>query len=138
MIVASRAGRAFLAKALKGENPGGSGGFAVHLFVNDITPVPATPLVSFTEASFGSYALVGRTYGTTTGPTLDGDDQQVRMGGDFFEFNCTSAPETVYGWYLTDDASGEWLLADKYDTPHVLEVGAVHRVFIDPKVGQCG
>lgn len=138
MIVASREGRAFLAKAWKGDTPGGGAGFTVHLFTNDFTPTPSSNNGDFTEATFDGYAGVGRTYSTTTGPTLDGDDQQVRMGGDYFAFNCTGSPQTVYGWYLTDDTSSAWLLADKYDVPHVLEVGSAHHVFIDPKVGQCG
>jgi len=137
-MVATRAGRAVIAKALKAESPGVSDGLTVKLFKVNYTPTTISEEADFTEAEFTGYAPATTTYGDTSGPTLATDDQVMRISGAPLVWDCTAAPETIYGWYLVDDLSGDVLFAEKYDTPHVLEVGSRHTLFLDIAIGACG
>lgn len=132
--VASAAGRALVAKVLQGIAP--TGNYYLRLFQNAVTPGVGDPIGVFTESTFGGYAAITKTWGDNTGPVASGDDQVITMAGDSFVFDCTSAPETIYGWYLVNAATGDWLFAEDYATPHVLAIGTRHRLFLDIGITQ--
>jgi len=136
-IVATHAGRSLLAQALTGVGPGTGNSYYVRLFKAGYSPTPSSDVGDFTEATFGGYVYAARTWGESAGPTLETDDEAVDMHPDGFVFDCTSDPETIYGWYMVDPASGHVVFAEEYAVPHVLEVGSRHRVFIKISTGQC-
>lgn len=137
-MVATRAGRALCAKVLKGEAPAGGADWRVRLFTNDFNPTTTSVLADFTEATFDGYAEVATTPADTTGPTLVGEDQVMRVKGESLVWDCAADPETIRGWLLYDEDSGDVLFAEKYAVPHVLEVGSRHTLFLDIAQGACG
>lgn len=128
--------RELFANAFKGVARDPSSPFYVFLFVNDHTPTPTSLTDDFVNASFTGGDPILVTLGDFTGPDADGDDRVMHVVPSPLVWNCTGSPETVYGWYLYDIDNDHWLMGEKYDTPHVLEVGSRHTLYIDVAVTQ--
>lgn len=130
-------GREEMAKAWAGLGFNADAYYQIKLLKNnftlDVTPGPG----SLTEAAFGGYAPIDMTLDVSPAPVLDGDEYTVLLGAAPYVWDCTSAPETIYGWCLY---SGDWedfLILHKYDTPHVLEVGSRHTLYPSVRIGAC-
>jgi len=137
MFVATVHGRVMFAGTLQGVAPSPSADWRVRLFTNDVDIPLDADVGLFTEATFGGYAEVVTTPGDTTGPTLADDDQSMRITGAPIDWDCSADPETIRGWFLYDFDNDKVLFAEKYEEPHVLEVGSRHRLYLDIKLGQC-
>lgn len=130
--VVTRHGRKIAALAYLGQlEEGPESTHTVKLVVEDFEPTPTLALGDVVEASFGGYAPITRAYQDGTGPVLEGDDQIDAWGGAAYVWDCTSSPETVYGYVIVRDSDERVLASDRYTTPHVLEVGSRHTLFID-------
>lgn len=133
-----REGRKMAARAFEGAVYDAADEFAIILFTNDATVTVDSEPGDFTQATFTGYVPISREFGETTGPVSDGDDEVVLLGGDSFIWDCTAAPQTIRGWVAVNLGNDEIFAAEKYDVPHVLEVGSRHTLFASIRVGACG
>jgi hypothetical protein len=102
----------------------------VSLYTNNYTPVDGSVTANFTEATFAGYVPRVLSNGSMDNSTIVAD---VAVGhfGSAPTYTCTGgSPQTVYGWFLTGDSSGLTYLAQKFDTPRVMNTGAVEA--LDP------
>lgn len=77
-----------------------------RLFVNDYTPVPTSTEPDFTEASFAGYLEVTVDASLFPTPTVTDHVAISTSTQDVsFEADATGvSPQTVYGYYVVDDA----------------------------------
>ena len=98
----------------------------LHLNMNNATPSEQSVLADFTEASFTGHTAISVTAGTqpeglNPGTNDSRIDLSPPVGG--FRWQCTALtllPQTIYGFYLTDNAGVVLLAAEKLATPIVL------------------
>lgn len=111
----------------------------VHLFQNDFSPNPAMEVSDFVEASFGGYDPITVVLGPcpqsndpATGDSLM--DIRPTSGGWLWEVSTTTGiPQTIYGYYVTDEGGSVLLGAERLLTPVTLtavnDSVAIQRVY---------
>lgn len=72
----------------------------LHLFVNDITPMPDSVTTDFVEASFPGYAPISlSSWGAVT---KDSDDvYSADHPAVSFTLSSSSGGQNIYGWFMT-------------------------------------
>jgi len=95
-------------------------GAVVRLIKAPLTPTPATPLASFTEADFTGYV-----HSTTIvwGTAFYLPDGQAAITSDLKTFTVGASPtilNTIYGFLVTDQPATKWMFCRIFDTPIVL------------------
>ena len=137
--VTTTACRRLFGTALKGATPfPATNHFEVHLFKTAVTPVIGSVPGDFTDCTFTGYAARDHVYGDNPDPVADGTFQTVTPIGSPYSWDCTAAPDTVYGWWIRDVTNDVVLFAEKYDVPHVLAVGSRHTLDLKIRFGQIG
>lgn len=115
----SLAARQTLAGALVTEFTGGTSGATLRLFQNNFTPTPLSLVGDFTECNFTGYGA--KTALTTWRTWNDADDASQVVDQtiiELFAAGAISAPQTAYGWYLTDAAGTVLLAWGRFDEPY--------------------
>jgi hypothetical protein len=103
-----------------------SGGVKVHLAQNAFTPSLSLVLASLTEASFTGYAAllgaVGAQQNFQDPSSSNGIVQIVEpLGGWHWATTAsTGLPQTIYGYYLTDNGTANLYAAALFTTPITL------------------
>lgn len=101
------------------------GDVVVELYKNNYTPVDASTAADFTPATFGGSGPITITPADWGAAAIAANVAQTDADTPP-QWTCTSGgPETVYGWFMIDDASGDVLLAQRFDDPRVMELGAI-------------
>lgn len=136
--IVTEAGRMYIASGLVGALDGSGDILVLHLFKSDSTPTTGSVPGDFTEAAFGSYTAIQKYLNENSGPVLTAGEALVLFGGGPQHWDCTSGTETIYGWYITEYATGYLLFAERYDVPHDVEEGTRHTLFCKIGVGICG
>jgi len=113
----------FLNNALK-LRPGAATDYRVSLFKNNETVTDDSTIGDFTPADFDGYADV--TFDSTQ---WDDALEALNLGISVLSidptFDCTdSTPQTVYGWVMIDDGTGELICGQNFDTPRIMVNGA--------------
>lgn len=126
-------GRLVFDRAAKGVAPDPSSHWAVRLIKADFAEADDLSTGDVTESTFGGYAAVDFFVGDSADPVADGPDWKSLLHAAPFVWDCTSVPETVYGWVLYSTDEDDLLACERYGTPHVLEVGSRHTLYIDLK-----
>jgi len=117
----------------------------VHLAVNGFTPGNALTVADFTEATFtGATALaagLGAQQEFTDPATGDRCVQLLEPAGGW-HWVCTAGtglPQTVYGYYVTDNTDAVLYGCDRLDTPMVInatgqavDIPYVRFAFVSP------
>jgi len=113
--------------------------FSLHLFKNNITVNRNTVVGDFTEATFGSYAAKALTRANWTSPVTVSDKALSTYTSTAQQWSSNGgAPETIYGYYITDDDTGTALWAEnfaqsrivaEFDTIDVLPVATLDSEF---------
>ncbi len=88
----------------------------MHLFISNTTPTPSTVVGAFTECTDGGYAPVtpiGFTAAILNGSNLG----EMSAPAISWVFDYTAGPQTVYGYYLTDNADGLLVYSERFATP---------------------
>ncbi len=130
LMVCTNDGKLYFLSLAMGVDLFGADDWTLRLFANDYTPEDASVTADFTEASFTGYVEWGIPAGSMPAPTIVADVAESDLTPPPF-FTCTGgAPETVYGWYLTADGSGDTLLAQRFEDPREMVPGAVES--LDP------
>lgn len=96
-----------------------------HLAQAAFTPGPALTLASFTEATFTGYAALaagvgtGQTFNDVTGGRVV---QALEPAGGWHwqATGTTGLPQTIYGWYLSDNGNTQLYASGLFVTPIVL------------------
>lgn len=97
----------------------------LHLFTDDVEPVPESVFGDFTKAIFGGYSPAELARENWEAPALV-DDAAVSTYTDTpITWTCLTGPETVYGYLVTDIFDAVLLIAEKLAAPVELEVGGV-------------
>lgn len=86
---------------------------ALKLYSNNYTPVEASTLANFTEVSGGGYADIDLASGswvwTPGDPTVGEYPEQ-----EFVFTGATTAPGTIYGYYLVDQTTGLYIGGERF------------------------
>lgn len=129
MIVVPKQGRLTLASLLflGGASPDVQ--WKLKLFKNDHTPGLNDLPGDYTESAFGGYTHVPFELADNTTPALSGNMARTLLTGEARVWTCAASPETIYGWYLTNEDEDVVLMAERYATPHVLGIGSVHTLY---------
>jgi hypothetical protein len=103
-------------------------GCECHLYKNDITPTPGTPLGSYTEADFSGYAAGAITW---LAPTVN-DAGEVEVIGTVPEFRPTSdtVQNQIYGATIQDGGGTILYAASRFDNPPVPMVGTLDSILL--------
>lgn len=99
----------------------------LKLFSNNVTPGPSTTNASFTEVSGGGYAAVTLTFanwvvsaGVATYPQIE------------FDFTgATTAPGTIYGYYIVDTDDVTFIWAERFSdsiVPVIVADGSIGKI----------
>lgn len=100
----------------------------LHLFKNNVTIGPGIVLADLVEADFDGYLVVPMSPGTSwTQPKIDplGNISMLDPGlGIFLGDTPQTTPNTIYGWYITNNADSILLMAGNMPTPLDFTVSA--------------
>ena len=94
----------------------------VGLFQNSIAPGPGTVFTDLNDATFTGYVAGGSVWGNGT-PILDAVDNRYMIPAtsplNFTVGSPVTTPNTIYGWYLYNDATTpkQLIMAERFDTP---------------------
>lgn len=103
----------------------------LHLFTNNITPVPATALGDLVEATFAGYAPIDMT--GKWGAIFKVLNGLYQMDSDVVEFTATvGANETCYGWYIADDTILKF--SKRFAAPILFTPTVVASIKLSPQV----
>lgn len=97
-----------------------TGDETMHLFVNDITPGAATVLGDFTECTCTGYAAEAMVSESYTVHTVGDNGQADYVQIDFVMSDNGDPDETIYGYYVTNDAGDTLLFAERFSSSVVL------------------
>jgi hypothetical protein len=91
----------------------------LRLFSNNVTPVHTSSAASFTEVAGGGYAAFPLTFANWT--IVAGDPSQATYNSNqiFIFTGPSSAPGTVYGYYVTRDSDGKLMWAERFPPANV-------------------
>lgn len=81
---------------------------SLRLYSNDYTPVEASTLANFTSVAGGGYAAIELAFASWV--VAAGDPSEAEYPEQEFTFTgTTTAPGTIYGYYLVDTVTGLYI-----------------------------
>lgn len=101
----------------------------LQLFKSDTTPTVNTVRADLTPCAFTGYAAYNFPLSENGAVALSGNMARSLFTNGSRSWTCTAAPETIYGWFLTNNADDTILLCERYASPHVLIALSVHTLF---------
>lgn len=114
LLVPNAGANEMLARAV---NKNASDNLKLRLYENNYTPVEASVVGDFTEATFSGYAaitLTGASWTMTTADPAVADYAQQT-------FTATAAGNSVYGYYVTNNAGTICVWAERFtDGPYTI------------------
>lgn len=135
-IVVPKAARAILSDWLWLSEIPNTHVLRIGLWKNNIFPDTLTTFGDLVEATFTPYNPVDFARSDNGASILSGNIAKTRMGNAAQVWTCNANPHTVYGWYLYSVDLAQLLLVERYDTPHVLQIGSTHTLFADVSLGK--
>lgn len=104
----------------------------VHLYSNNYTPIAASEVGDFTEATFSGYASIpteGADWTITPGDPTEAECIQVT-----FTCDANLQNESIYGYYITRETSGDLVYAERFPAgPYVVENNG-HEIRVTPRI----
>lgn len=104
----------------------------VKLFKNDYTPVATTDSTDLTVADYDSYADGTMVTGSWGAAATDGTGSAVISYGSNFVFDGTGSTNTVYGYWVEGQTSGDVYWAERLS--NAVTVGGGSSFTITPKL----
>lgn len=102
--------------------------WVIRLYSNNYTPIPASTLASFTEATFTGYSAVTLDPADFATATIT-SDVAYSTNSVTPTYTCTGGGgQTIYGWYAEGATSGKVLAAQKFDTARVFTPGSTEAI----------
>jgi len=99
------------------------GNWRLRLFQNNATVDEDTVIGDLTEATFSGYIEATPTFG---GAAINGNDNaQADGSSETFTHSGGGTNNTIYGWYLVDNGSGDLVWAEKYGAPVSMNAGGL-------------
>lgn len=97
-----------------------NGSAKLHLFMNNYTIIQTSVLANVTEATYGGYAA--QVLGTAVDGGIDANDRDTWTYPTltFAATSGASLPQTIYGYYVTDNGSTTLLWAMNFSPTIVL------------------
>lgn len=94
-----------------------------HLYSNDYTPTRSDTVADYTEATVTGYAAEDvDSFGGAT--DLGGNVWQIQGDEITWTLDGSVTPQTLYGYYVTDQAGAQLLWAERFDTAEVVDSAA--------------
>ena len=113
-----------LDRLLKGATSTNDGDYTLYLYQNDYTPVSGSTLANFTEADFDGYTIMTLSQATWASVSLNGSGK-AESSYTQQSWTCGSTGNTIYGYYITGNTSGELLWAEKFGSSKALTNGDI-------------
>jgi len=101
-------------------NKAASANLKLHLYTNNFTPAAGSVLANFTECADSGYSAVTLTGSSWTMGTDGGGNSQASYPQQSWTFNGSV---TIYGYYVTDAASGKVCWAEKFSASLAFTAG---------------
>jgi hypothetical protein len=92
----------------------------LRLFKNDITPIEADVVGTYTEATFTGYAAIPM---PSANWTISGTTPTTAVGSQqTFASTANQTLQDIYGWYITTDTDNELVFAFRFsDAPRPIQ-----------------
>jgi hypothetical protein len=113
-----------LDRLLKGATSANDGDYTLYLYKNDYTPVNGSTLANFTEADFDGYSSKSLAQATWASVSLNGSSK-AESSYVQQSWTCGSVGNTIYGYYIKGDTSGNLLWAEKFSPYKALTNGDI-------------
>jgi len=85
----------------------------LRLFSNNVTPGETTTLAAFNQVAGGGYAA--KTLSSGNWVSTQGNPTEAEYPEEEFEFtSTTTAPGTIYGYYLVDTVTGLYIGGERF------------------------
>lgn len=103
----------------------------MRLFKNDVSPGVAATTASFVEATFTGYAPKN---GLSFAPSFKNINGQYQSDSavETFTFTAGTGNQTIYGWYITDQANAVVLAYTRLNIPFIID--DLHNLVIAPSI----
>jgi hypothetical protein len=106
----------------------------LRLYSNNVTPLHASTVATFTEVAGGGYGALPLTFANWTITAVDPSTAVYNAVQNFNFTGPTSAPGTIYGYFITRDSDGHLMWAERFffgNVPFIPIVGS--KISISPK-----
>jgi hypothetical protein len=113
-----------LDRLLKGGSSVHDGNYTLHLFKNSYVPQDGSTLSNFTEADFDGYADKALAQSSWASVSLNTNDK-AESSYSQQSWTCGATGNTIYGYYITGNTSGELLWAEKFGSSKALTNGDI-------------
>jgi len=113
-----------LDRLLKGGSSVHDGNYTLHLFKNSYVPQDGSTLSNFTEADFDGYANKALAQSSWASVSLNTNDKAESSYAQQ-SWTCGANGNTIYGYYITGNTSGELLWAEKFGSSKALTNGDI-------------
>jgi len=113
-----------LDRLLKGGSSVHDGDYTLHLFKNSYVPQDSSSLSNFTEADFDGYADKALAQASWESVSLNTNDK-AESSYSQQSWTCGASGNTIYGYYITGNTSGELLWAEKFGSSKALTNGDI-------------
>lgn len=113
-----------LDRLLKGGSSVHDGSYTLHLFKNSYVPQDGSTLSNFTEADFDGYADKALAQSSWASVSLNTNDK-AESSYSQQSWTCGATGNTIYGYYITGNTSGELLWAEKFGSSKALTNGDI-------------
>ena len=113
-----------LDRLLKGGSSVHDGSYTLHLFKNSYVPQDGSTLSNFTEADFDGYADKALAQSSWASVSLNTNDK-AESSYSQQSWTCGATGNTIYGYYITGNTSGEILWAEKFGSSKALTNGDI-------------
>lgn len=109
---------------------------SLRLFSNNVAPAHGSTAATFTEVVGGGYAALPLTFANWTINTVD-PSTAVYNATQIFNFTApTSAPGTIYGYYVTRNSDGHLMWAEQFPAANIPFIPiSGSKINISPRFG---
>jgi hypothetical protein len=104
----------------------------LRLFSNDVTPSAGDSAAKYSEATFSGYGPI--TLSGFAWQFTDGEQPEATYSEQTFRSSLDQSPQNVYGWYLTQEQSGHFVAAGRFnDAPNPIS-NLSDQIKVTPRV----
>jgi hypothetical protein len=104
----------------------------LRLFSNDVTPAAGDSAAKYNEATFSGYSSI--TLSGFAWKIADGEQPEASYAEQTFRSSLDQPTQNVYGWYLTQEVSGDFVAAGRFnDAPNPIS-NLSDQIKVTPRV----
>jgi hypothetical protein len=119
MLLTPNVSNLLIAEVLRAAWNGGTP-LVARLFQNNYTPIEATVVGNFVEATYNGY--VAQSLVSWASAVLITNQAHIIPAALIWQHTAGSTSNTIYGWYATDSGGTQLWMCERFGTPQVLAV----------------